>query len=266
MHIVLAPHSWEVLRGFHDEMTTGRDYYANIYASQLDAEARWLAFGAVEKANSVELLVRPRLPKPNTVMELGAGTGAIISELQRRKFAANYIAVDFAGEACEYMRNHLHDVTVAQADIVTEHIPDKADVVLLSHVIEHLENPEQLLSAVADNVSFEWLVIECPLEDLPASRFKNLFRDRRQNLAGHVQFFTAASLRNLISRHFTIVDHRYYAPWCPHQVVSFIAEKDHLSSARRLIKWFTMAIGPRFMAPLWKRVWLGNYALLCKKK
>jgi SAM-dependent methyltransferase len=183
-------------------MKTGRDYYANIYASQLDAEAKWLAIGAVEKANSVELLVHPRLTKPLTVMELGAGTGAIIAELQRRKFAANYIAVDYSGEACEYMRSKLHNVTVAQADIVTERIPDKADVVLLSHVIEHLEEPEALLSAVANNVSFEWLVIECPLEDLAISRFKNLIRDRKQNLAGHVQFFTEASLRDLIGRHF----------------------------------------------------------------
>ena len=247
-------------------MKSGRDYYANIYASQLEAEAKWLAFGALEKANSVELLVHRRLTKPITVLELGAGTGAIIAELQIREFATNYIAVDYSPEACGHMRKNLRGVTVIQADIVTERIPEAADVVLLSHVLEHLEDPATLLSAVAKNVSFEWIVIECPLEDLALSRFKNLFRDKKQNLAGHVQFFTAASLCALISQHFNIVDYRHYAPWYPSQVVSFIAEKDQLSTSSRIIKQVTMDVGPRYMASVWKRLWLGNYAVLCKKK
>ena len=246
-------------------MNTGRDHYASIYASQLDAEAKWLAFGAVEKANSVQMLVTPRMPKPLTVMELGAGTGAIVAELQRRAFAVNYIAVDYSTDACEYMRRNLRGVNVVRADIVAERIPDQADVVLLSHVVEHLEEPETLLSAIAKNIDFEWLVIECPLEDLPASRLKNLFRDRSRNLAGHVQFFSERSFRELIGRHFTIVDHRHYAPWSPSHVVSFLAIKDRMSPTTRITKRFTMEFGPRFMAPLWKRLWLGNYALLCKK-
>jgi hypothetical protein len=66
---------------------TGRDQYSAIYSAQLEAEAKWLAIGAVEKANSIERLVLQRISHPRRIVELGAGTGAIIAELQRRNFA-----------------------------------------------------------------------------------------------------------------------------------------------------------------------------------
>jgi hypothetical protein len=65
---------------------TGRDQYSAIYGAQLEAEANWLAIGAVEKANSIERLVLPRISHPKRIVELGAGTGGIIAELQRRNF------------------------------------------------------------------------------------------------------------------------------------------------------------------------------------
>jgi hypothetical protein len=247
-------------------MKTGRDHYAEIYATQLDAEAKWLAFGAVDKANSVEKLMRSRLPHPKTLMELGAGTGAIISELKRRSFAKEYLAIDYSLEACEYMREFLQGVVVHRADIITERISGKANVVVVSHVLEHLEQPEQLLRGILTNVEFDWLVIECPLEDLIASRIKNKFRNRLDNLAGHVQFFTPASLRELVGRYVDIVDCRHYASWAPPAVVEFIAKKDHLSLRSRWIKHLTMGLFPRAMSPIWKHLWLGNYAVLCRRK
>ena len=190
---------------------TGRDHYADIYSSQLDAEAKWLAFGAVHKADSVELLMAGK-ERSRTVLELGAGTGALTAELQRRAFADKYIAVEYSPDACAHMRKHLGGVEVRELDIVKDPISERANVVILSHVLEHLEEPDLMLSNVA-KIDFDWLIIECPLEDLPASRIKNLFRDRMSNLAGHVQFFTAGSFRSLVSGHLEIVGERRYAPW-----------------------------------------------------
>lgn len=238
----------------------GRDFYAALYASNLDDEAKWLAFGAVDKANSVESLVPT---KPNSVMEMGAGTGALIAELQRRGFADRYIAIDYSPDAARYMRSHLKGVEIHETDI-TQTIPARADVVVLSHVVEHLEEPSAFLSVVA-RLDFDWLVIECPLEDLPASRLKNLFRDRTKNLAGHVQFFTKKSFRALVGQHFEIVAERHYASWQPGEVARFIAEKDKLTAPVAAVKHITMHLGPRFFGPLWKRLWVGNCALLCRR-
>jgi 2-polyprenyl-3-methyl-5-hydroxy-6-metoxy-1,4-benzoquinol methylase len=186
-------------------MRTGRDQYSAIYSAQLDAEAKWLAIGAVEKANSIERLVSPRISHPKRIVELGAGTGAIIAELQRRNFADAYVAVDYSTDATEYMRRNLTNVEVLQADIVEEPVGGTFDVVVISHVLEHLESPDTFLAALVRNLDFRFAVIECPLEKLAASQLKNLFRDRYQNLAGHVQFFNRRSLSAVVRRHLKII-------------------------------------------------------------
>jgi SAM-dependent methyltransferase len=93
-------------------MRTGHDHYSNIYATQLEAEAKWLRVGAIEKANSIERLILPRIAHPVCVIELGAGTGAIIAELQRRNFADGYLAVDYSPNAVEYMKRNLTNVEI----------------------------------------------------------------------------------------------------------------------------------------------------------
>jgi SAM-dependent methyltransferase len=245
---------------------SGRDYYANIFSTQLDDEAKFLAIGAIEKVNSIEQLLAEQGVRAESVLELGAGSGAIIAELQRRSFARRYIALDYSSAACQYMQEHLSEVDIRCADIVHEPVRDNVDVVVLSHVLEHLEQPETMLRRLVENVGFDWAVIECPLEDLIASRVKNLFRDRYRNIAGHVQFFTAASLRALVGRHLDIVRFRHYAPWTPPEAVAFIGRKDRLPEPARLVKYLTMHLLPKTLGPLWKHVWLGNYAMLCRKK
>src|SRR6266487_3355222 len=163
--------------------TTGRDQYSAIYGAQLEAEAKWLAIGAVEKVNSIERLVLPRISRPKRIVELGAGTGAIIAELQRRNFADVYVAVDYSPDATEYMKRNLTNVEVVRADIVEEPIYGAFDVVVVSHVLEHLASPDNFLAALVRNIDFRFAVIECPLEDLAASRLKNLFRNRDENRA-----------------------------------------------------------------------------------
>jgi len=247
-------------------MRSGRDQYSAVYSAQLEAEAKWLAIGAVEKANSIERLVSPRISHPKRIVELGAGTGAIIAELQRRNFADAYVAVDYSTDATDYMKRNLTNVEVLRADIVEEPVSGAFDVVVVSHVLEHLESPDKFLAALVRNLDFRFAVIECPLEDLAASRLKNLFRNRYQNRAGHVQFFNRRSLSAVLRRHLNIVDSRHYASWASAETVRFLANKDALPRHKHWIKHLTMGVLPRVTAPLWKRYWIGNYALLCQKE
>jgi SAM-dependent methyltransferase len=246
-------------------MRTGRDRYAAIYGAQLEAEAKWLAIGAVEKANSIERLVLPRISHPKRIVELGAGTGAIIAELQRRNFADVYVAVDYSTDATDYMKRNLTNVEVLRADIVEEPVYGAFDVVIVSHVLEHLESPDDFLAALVRNLDFRFAVIECPLEDLAASRLKNLFRNRDENRAGHVQFFNRRSLSAVLRRHLKIVADRHYCSWASSETVRFLANKDALPLHKHWIKHLTLGVLPRVAAPLWKRYWIGNYALLCQK-
>src|SRR5437660_1483726 len=119
---------------------TGRDHFDSLYQTQIESEAEWLRHGAEEKANSVESLLSRNNIKPRSLLELGCGTGALIIELQKRQVAVEFTGVDFSAIALDYLRRNSDGIAVLQADLTSQDSPKgKYDVIVSSHVIEHLE-------------------------------------------------------------------------------------------------------------------------------
>jgi len=245
---------------------SGRDHYAGIYASELDAEAQWLRYGAAGKVDSIAQLLARAKVTPVRVLELGCGTGAVISECQRRGLGQHFTAIDFSDEAIGYLKASSSGIDCLQADIndPAVEIEGHFDVVILSHVLEHLEDPLTLLQSLRQRISFTHLIAEVPLEDLLASRIKAQLRDRMQNPAGHVQFYTPASFHALMAEGgFTILDRRNYASILSNEVAEFVARKDGLSPARTVAKKLLNNHLPRALGPLWRRYYYANEAVLC---
>ena len=189
---------------------SGRDCYANLYLTQLEAEAEWLRRGALDKADSVEQLLARNGIVPRTLTELGAGTGAVISECRRRGLGQTFTAVEDAAAAFAYLRKNFPDIPAIKADITSLdfQLEGPVDVLVISHVVEHLEQPKVFLESVR-RLKFKAAIIEVPLEDLPLARYKSWINHRRENTAGHVQFFTAGSFERLVtSAGLKIVDRR----------------------------------------------------------
>lgn len=247
-------------------VTSGKDHFRLLYQTELEQEAEWLRRGAVEKVNSIEDLLRRNGIKPRKLLELGCGTGAVIAECQRRNLAASYVGVDYAPEAIDYLRRNSAGIEATQADITSPgfHMSEPFDVVVLSHVLEHLESPATFLRAVKDSLRFSYVVIEVPLEDLIAGRAKSLVRDRMANKAGHVQFFTARSLELLVgSSGFRVIDRRTYVPVLDAETVRFVSDKDGLPEHRYLLKLLTSSHLPGMLGPLWKHLYYAHHAVLC---
>lgn len=240
---------------------TGRDHFQQIYQATLVREADWLRRTAANKADSVTRLLERNGLRPHRVLELGCGTGAVIGELADRGVAEEYYAVDYSEQAIRYLRETQPALHAAVADVTAT--PDPFGqapyaIVLLSHVLEHLEEPAAFLRAVR-RMDFSYLIAEVPLEDLPFGRLKALVKDRRDNPAGHVQFFTRRSFRALLtSAGFTIVGERRYAPVLDKETLRF-------AYGRGSRKALTEHYLPRFTAPLWSRFFHAHYALLCRK-
>ena len=129
--------------------------------------------------DSVEALLNRQGVKPVTVLELGCGTGAVITECQRRGLGVEFTAVDYSKRAIGYLESHSEGIHCMTADITDPAFTfnDSFDVVILCHVLEHLEDPLKFLQSMTAKISFRYLVAEVPLEDLLASRIKNLVRD-----------------------------------------------------------------------------------------
>lgn len=249
-----------------DPAMTGKEHYIRVYAQELDLEAEWLRRGAHEKVNSIQQLLSTLSTRPRTMIEMGCGTGAVITECQRRNLADEYAAVDYSPDAMDYVCRHTHGIDAFVADITDPHsLPQAYDVVILSHVLEHLEQPLGFLEAL-QKIDYRYLIAEVPLEDLLAARIKALFRDRRRNTAGHVQFFTAASFTRLLeSAGMKVLTTRRYVPKFDQDTIEFICRKNALGAVKRAQ---LMALS-RLILPVaesaWSRLYYGHYAALCQK-
>ena len=178
-----------------DSGGSGRDHYEAVYLDALERQAEWLRRGAGQKADSVEQLLHRNGIKPESVLELGCGTGAVIGELQQRALAQHYYGIDYSATAIAYLKTAFPTIQCTVADVMeTANVFDKDsfDVVICSHIIEHLEDPVSFLQAIGQRFQFEYLVVEVPLEDLFFGRAKALLKDRSKNSAGHVHFFFRA--------------------------------------------------------------------------
>jgi len=245
----------------------GKDIYLDKYRNELEEEARWLEYGAICKADSVETLLRRHGIEPHTLLELGSGTGALIRACQRRGLAKEYIAIDASEDAIRWARERSHGIKCLVADITEPEfaVIERVDVIVLSHVLEHLENPGDFLTRLVARMQFSWLIAEVPLEDLPAARMKNLIRDRTKNRAGHVQFFTGKSFGRLVtSAGLEVVDSLRYAQVFGKEMLDSQIERLRLPLGKRVVMRLTQRHLPRVFQPLWNRFYHAHFAVLCR--
>jgi SAM-dependent methyltransferase len=244
----------------------GKEIYIEKYRNDLEDEARWLEYGAVFKANSVETLLQHHRIRPHTLLELGSGTGAVIRECQKRGLADEYFAVDASEEAIAWARDRSPGIECVVADITdpAATLPKAVDVVVLSHVLEHLENPREFLASLRERMQFTWLIAEVPLEDLLASRLKNLIRDRTKNTAGHVQFFTQKSFLELLARAgFEVDESLRYALIYGKEMLEWQLNRLSPPRGKRMVMRMTQRHLPRTLEPLWVRFYYAHFAALC---
>jgi SAM-dependent methyltransferase len=245
---------------------SGRDHYDSLFQNELAREAEWLDRTAKNKADSIELLLKKNGISCGTLLELGCGTGSVIRECQRRDLARTYIAVDYSETAIEYLRSHSDGIETYVADVTAaDFAPGRPlDVVVLSHVIEHLEEPLAFLQSLR-RLDFKYLVSEVPLDDLLMGRLGALLeKDRSKNLAGHVQFFTASSFSNLLrSSGLDIIDIRRYLPMIDINTIRFVCKKNNSSK----FTYYKMLVGRYLrlaLGPLWAYLFSAHFAVLSR--
>jgi len=162
-----------------------RDYYE-------DGDSEWRRRSALGKAAVITSLCDDL--KPRAVLEIGAGEGSILRCLAERSFAPRFHALEISPTGVQAIRDAgIRGLTEARLfDGSRVPYPDQAfDLAILSHVVEHVEHPRQLIyeaSRVARHV-----FIEVPLEDTA-----RLPRDFVLDPVGHINFYSMKSIRRLI--------------------------------------------------------------------
>lgn len=181
------------------ELDQLQDFYERCYMPAIDGQkwAGWRELGAVSKAEHVaRLLRRTGIQSVGTVAEVGCGDGAVLARLANGGVGAEHTGFEISSTAVELAggRPEIRDARAFDG----EHIPagDAAfDLVLATHVLEHVPAPAPFLAELA-RVAGTALVIEVPLEHnvsarRPAARAAS-------EAAGHLHRFDRAQIRGMV--------------------------------------------------------------------
>jgi 2-polyprenyl-3-methyl-5-hydroxy-6-metoxy-1,4-benzoquinol methylase len=127
-------------------MTTAIQLYTDYYGDARLIE--WRQLGAKDKAANVIRLwstVKPHISP--RIADIGCGDGAVIRELDRRGFCSSYTGfeVSESGIACAQQYQYLSSTRFELFDGVCLPASDHSfDLDILSHVLEHAEEPRTL--------------------------------------------------------------------------------------------------------------------------
>ncbi len=246
---------------------SGRDDYIDKYDADVKRHSEWLDRGAQGKTKSVLYLLNRNQVSPTSILELGCGTGSILRNLEKRKIGAELFGIDFSSDAIQYLKSMSNTIHCAVGDItdsINEFGRRSYDVILISHTLEHLERPIELLESIKQ-LNFNFLICEVPLEDLFFGKLKAVINDRTKNSAGHVQFFSRRSFRTLAEKtNYVILADRLYAPIFDLETIRFAYSQYGI--LRVVHKSLTERYLPLILRPVWCRLYHAHYALLCRVK
>lgn len=135
------------------------------------------------------------IPNEIEVLDIGAGLGlfhkAMLSENINHKYTA--IEVD-AKQFDQLNKSNIKECYKTLEDLPPDR---KYELVILSHVLEHMSAPHQFISDIMTHVKpGGYLFVELPNSDY---RYKEIYES-------HLMFFTPESLHNMLGRHGKVID------------------------------------------------------------
>lgn len=164
--------------------------YEQQYQNQ---QSDWREIGAKQKALNIMALCGGL--QPQKVLEVGTGDGSILVWLSRMEFAPEFHAVEIAESALSLIREKNIPQLRQALPFDGYSLPfadDSFDLVILSHVLEHVEFERKLLREI------KRVAKHCVLEVPKDYRF-GVDRKTEHFLSyGHINIYTPSSLRFLL--------------------------------------------------------------------
>lgn len=222
---------------------------------------RWRAIGARSKAaHAAELCARAGLA-PARVVEIGCGDGALLSALSDLWPAARFDGFELSAPAIEIARGRDIERVERLEAYGGSRVPVEDgtyDLAILSHVLEHVPDPEPLLAEAARVAKH--VLVEVPLENnrSAARPAKRAISDA----IGHLHAFDRAAVRALAHRA-GVKPVAELADPLPHEHHAFFAESVKARAAAAA-KWAVRSVSHRAHAPSAERFFTVHYAVLAE--
>lgn len=179
-------------------MTATDHQYRGYFAS--DEQRRWYESAAGAKAANVERLAASMPARPKRVLDVGAGSGAVLQRLHDQGFGEELHAVEISesGLAAIAARKAMGATRIRSVlpfDGIRIPHPDGAfDLAVLSHVLEHVDHPRLMLLEIRRVARA--LIVEVPLEDVPLRT--SLAAPWVPDDTGHINYFRQETFVRLL--------------------------------------------------------------------
>lgn len=163
--------------------------YDDYYRADI---SEWREMGAIDKASNIRRLCSDY--EPESILDIGAGEGSVLQCLSDSGFGRRHFALDISASGVERISSRKIPTLIEcrQFDGYTVPYPDAAfDLVVLSHVLEHVEHPRLLINEAARVGRL--VFVEVPLE-----HNRRLPKDYVWDEVGHINFYTAQTIRLLV--------------------------------------------------------------------
>ena len=174
------------------------EYYHLVYRHAEKSIPFLYRISQEQRAKSQFDFILPYLPKRLNglqVLEVGSGLGALLANFSKN--GADVVGFEPRSELVDYARNHsnvkLHNSTF-KYDLVAG---KKFDLIILSHVIEHFDAPNEFVLELGTLLSEKGIFFI----EVPNDNFEKIYNriHFRGNTDSHLHFFNTASLLSLMS-------------------------------------------------------------------
>ena len=163
--------------------------YAGYYDS---GPTEWRRLGAIDKAANIVALAGPIAPK--SILEIGAGDGSILSRLSELGVGERLYALEISASGVDVIQRRKIPRLVDCRAFDGYRIPyddRQFDLAVLSHVVEHVEHPRQILREAAR-------VARCVFVEVPMEDISRRAADYVPDSVGHINFYSPRTIRWLV--------------------------------------------------------------------
>ena len=225
-----------------------KDKYDSYYD---DEDSKWRKICSKYKAEMIAKLCDKNSIKK--IIEIGAGDGSVLESLERLNFGKNYYALEISNSGVQEIKkkqiSKLIDVNLFDG-VKSKYREKEFDLVIMSHVIEHVENPRQVINE-AKRIG-KHLYIEVPCEE----NFR-LSYDYKPDRTGHINFYNPKIFRRLLQTcNLKIEKENLYNP----SLESYIYSSGIKGALSYYLKSFLLKINKKFAS----KIFTYHFGVICK--
>lgn len=198
--------------------------------SYRDANPEWDRGDSEWKAKQVEKILKGNAVSPQSIVEVGCGSGDILRHLRRVFPGAKLVGYDISPQAKVFWDADTQGIEFYLEDF-HQHNITKHEILLMLDVFEHVRDPYSFLEQSRDHAKLFVFHIPLDLSALSVARVAPLRLARRK--VGHLHSYT----KDLAIE--TIID-------CGYSVIDFAYTKKYLSRSALTFRG-CLAFIPRFL-------------------